>query len=125
MVCWLVEHQDVPVTDEKGCERHAASLPARELLDAPLPVEVGNESGEHLAGSRVSRPLVFRGVTHDGLSDVECRVKPVILAEHPHLHAAAHGYAPRIGLSLASKNAQQARFAGPVLTNDSGTVASV
>src|SRR5699024_7544211 len=104
---------------------HSAALASREAGDRSLPVEVGDESGDDVAGTGVGGPLVIGGVADHGEADRRFVIEVVALIEHAQAQSAAVGHAAGGRLDRAGEHAAAARLPVAVAADDADHVAGL
>ena len=88
-------------------------------------VEVAHELVQDAADARISRPLVFEEVPHDGVDDRVRVVQMVVLSQHADGDRARLDYTAGIGLELAREHGEQRGLAVAVAPDDADAVARV
>ena len=116
----LVHHEHIPPADQHTREVDAAALP-----DGCFVVEVAHELVQDAADARISRPLVFGEVPHDGVDDRVRVVQMVVLSQHADGDRARLDYTAGIGLELAREHGEQRGLAVAVAPDDADAVARV
>ena len=114
----LVEGDHIPVTDQQLSQLHTSALTARQCGDGCLPVEIGHQSGDHIAHLRVARPLVLGPVSDQDVGYRLRRIEGVGLLEGGHLQPAAVGHPARVGCDPAGQKSQQTRLTLAVAAHD-------
>src|SRR5699024_441554 len=90
--------------------------------DRSLPVEVGDESGDDVAGTGVGGPLVIGGIADHGEADRRVVIEVVALVEHAQAQSAAVGHAAGVRFDRAGEHAEQARLPVAVAADDADHV---
>ena len=121
----LVEHEHVPLAYEQSGQVDASALTAGQGADRRIPVQIGDQAREHLAGAAVAGPLVLGSLADDRAADGGGVRQRVGLPEHPHAHAAAHGHAPAVGAAQPGEQREQARLPVAVAADHADAVALV
>ena len=121
----LVQEDHVPVPGQQRGERHPALLPAGELADPRVPVEVLDQPSDDVAHLRVPGPLVLLAVPDDGAAHGQLGVQHVGLVEHADPHAGAHRHAAPVRLQPPGEQLHQRGLAVAVAAHDADPVALV
>ena len=71
MVGGLIEHDDVPVSNQQLGKRGTAALPAGELPDFLVQIDAFGQPAHDVTDAGIGGPFVFRNITHDRLKHAQ------------------------------------------------------
>ena len=121
----LVKRKHIPVADEQSHQVNTPTLPARKRAHTRVPRNVARKPRNDVANARITRPLVFGQITHDGFAHRGLRVKRVGLPQHAHAHGAIAQHAAVIRLKRPRQQRKQRRLPVAIAPHDTNAVALI